>query len=265
MNQSDTLELEPIVNKIKKSICDDIEVIIEGKSRIVVITPFTFDDGDFLNVVLKYDYPYWYFTDEGDTLMHLSYDDLDEKLEKGKRKDMFDTILKTHDIKNKDGELKLNVDDEKFGDCYFTFIQGLVKIIDLSSFTKKDNIKTLFYEEFKKYMQDTFGEKCKFEYTDPVYDPDGKYVIDCYVENKVPLFVFGLYNDDKCRDATITCHFYREKGITYNSIAIFEDQEKINKKVLARFSDVVDKQYTTLPSAKSQLPEYLEKMGMNVN
>jgi len=76
------------------------------------------------------------------------------------------------------------------------------------------------------------------------------------------LFIFGLYNNDKCRDSTITCRTYEKWGVPFTSIAIFENQEDINKRVLARFSDVIEKQYSSLTSAKERLPDYLRKISV---
>lgn len=63
----------------------------------------------------------------------------------------------------------------------------------------------------------------------------------------------------KCRDATITCHMFREWDVNFIPIVIFEDQEKVNRKVLSRLTDIVDKQFSTLSSAKEELPVYLDK------
>lgn len=164
------MDIESLENEFRKKVCDEIEIIREGKDRFVVATPFTFEDGDNLNTILKKNGTGWYFTDEGHTFMHLSYDDLD----------------------------------------------------------------------FER----------------------GKYPVDCYVKNDVPLFIFGPYNNDKCRDSTITCLTYEKWDIPFTSIAIFENQEDINKRVLARFSDVIEKQYSSLTSAKERLPDYLKKISI---
>lgn len=136
-----------------------------------------------------------------------------------------------------------------FGNAFYTFVQELIKI------------RSLFYEDFQLYLGELFGDKCVFGYRHPIKDPDGKYPVDCCVENGELLFIFGLNSDNKCRDVTITCLTYEKWDIHFNSISIFENQEDISKKVLSRFSDVIEKQYSSLSSAKERMPEYSINRG----
>ena len=48
--------------------------------------------------------------------------------------------------------------------------------------------------------------------------------------------------------------------INFRSLAIFEDQEQINRKVLARFSDVSEKQYSSLGANRERIKKYLNEM-----
>lgn len=253
------MDIGTLEKEFRKKVCDEIEMFPEGKDRFIISAPFTFEDGDFLNVVLKKNGNGWYFTDEGHTFMHLSYDDLD--FERGKRKEIINSVLKTHDLENDSGELKCFVEDNYFSDGFYTFIQGLIKVTDIA-FTKRERIRSLFYEEFQEYLVGLFGDKCNFDYKESSKDSNGKYLVDCYVENEMPLFIFGIYNNDKCRDAMITCLTFERWGSSFTSIGIFENQEDINKKVLARFSDVIEKQYSSLSSSKERLPDYLSKIHM---
>lgn len=75
-----------------------------------------------------------------------------------------------------------------------------------------------------------------------------------------PLFVFGISNDAKCQTVTISCLQFEKYGAPFRSMAIFEDQESIERKVLARFTDVCDKQFSTLPSNKERISKYLHEI-----
>jgi len=48
-------------------------------------------------------------------------------------------------------------------------------------------------------------------------------------------------------------------GLTFRSLAIFEDQEQINRKVLARYSDVSEKQFSSLGANRERIKGYLEE------
>lgn len=99
------------------------------------------------------------------------------------------------------------------------------------------------------------------DYFDQRHDPDGKYVADCRVNGMVkPLFAFFVPNDDRCRDATITCLQFEKLQVSFRSLAVFEDQEEINRGVLARFSDVCEKQFSSLPSNRDRIERYLEEV-----
>ena len=74
-----------------------------------------------------------------------------------------------------------------------------------------------------------------------------------------PLFVHALASDGRTRDATIAVHQFEKWGITFRSLAIFEDQESINRKVLARFTDVCDKQFSSLSGNRDRITRFLDE------
>ena len=75
-----------------------------------------------------------------------------------------------------------------------------------------------------------------------------------------PLFVYALPGDDRVRDATIALHQFEKWGLEFRSLAIFEDQEQVNRKVLARFSDVSDKQFSSLTGNRDRIAGYVDEV-----
>lgn len=69
----------------------------------------------------------------------------------------------------------------------------------------------------------------------------------------------ALPSDDKTRDATITLLQFEKWALPSGPFAIFEDQEMINRKVLARYSDVCEKQFSSLGADRERIKRYLEE------
>ncbi|MBN1539285.1 MAG: DUF1828 domain-containing protein [Candidatus Thermoplasmatota archaeon] len=257
------MTIDDIRSEFKKKVCDEIDLFTEGRGRFIVQTPFLFDDGDHLKIVLKHDQNRnWFLTDEGHTFMHLSYEEID--LETKTRQGIIDRTLVTYNITNRDGELVILLQDNNFGDTLFSFIQGLLHISDVT-YLKREMVRSAFYDEFKNLVTSKVPEKLiNFDYNDPIHDPNSLYPVDCCIQTKpINVFIFAVQNDNKCRDATIAILQFEKFGIEFRPAAIFENQEEINRKVLARFSDVCDKQFSSISSAKERWDRHM-KMEIEV-
>ena len=232
----------------------------EGVDRYRVFTPFLFDDGDLLAIILKKAGQDWILTDEGHTFMHLSYDIDIDSLDKGSRAKIISTTLSAFSIQEKKGVIFAVLTEENMGNIFFNYVQALIKITDIS-YLSRERVKSTFWEDFKTFIsQRVAADRFSFNYSDNIHDPQGKYPIDCRVNRMdKPLFIFAINNDDKCNISTINLLQYEKWGLQFKSLAIFEDQEEVNRKAVARFSDVCEKQFSSLTANKERIEKYIKE------
>lgn len=252
------MTVETIAADFRRKVGESVSLTSEGVNRYRVFTPFLFEDGDHLAVVLKRDPSNWVLTDEGHTYMHLTYD-LDEKdLQRGSRQKIITNALAAFAVEDRDGELRLGVPDERFGDALFTFVQALLKIADVS-YLSRERVRSTFLDDFRSFMEaEVPVDRRSFDWHDPQHDPAGNYVVDCRINGVArPIMVFALPGDGRVRDATISLLQFERWGIPCRSVAVFEDEEMVNRKVLARFSDVCEKLFSNLGSNKDRIGIYL--------
>src|SRR3990167_6186676 len=126
------MNLEAIEQDFQKKVCEKLIISSEGMERFRIFTPFMFEDGDHLAIVMKKDNGNWVLSDEGHTYMHLTYD-LDEKdLQRGTRQKIITNALSVYKVDDREGELIISIEDDQYGDALYSFIQALFRITDIT-------------------------------------------------------------------------------------------------------------------------------------
>jgi hypothetical protein len=255
--------MDKMIEEFKAKVCDDISVEPEGLNRFRIITPFSYGDGDHFVIYMKLvDGKNSILTDEGHTLMHLSYQDF--KYWEGTRGRLLEDILSQFQINFVDGRLELRIPENMHGDALFSYIKAIQKITDME-FLSKERAKSTFMDDFRELLVDKIRneERLEFDYIDIKNDPKGNYPVDASFFNSRVFHFYGINSDDKCRDATVYIRAFREWYPTKRPkpIGICEDQTELSRRVLARFTDVCHKTYSSLASADDDLTDFLIEEG----
>ena len=251
---------ERIVAEFRRKVCRQVEVMPEGIGRYRVVTPFEFDDGDGLVIVLKQQGSGWQLTDEAHTFMRLTYDIDKADLHRGTRQKLISNALDMFGVEDHDGELVMPVPDERFGDALFSFVQAILRIFDVN-YLSRERVLTTFKDDFRGFLKEWIpAERRVFDWRDTEADPQGNYAVDCRANGiEKPLFIYGLASDNQTNAATIAIHQYEKWGTQFSTLGVFEDQEKIGRKVLARFTDVCDRQYSSLGANRERIETFIHR------
>ena len=243
------------INKVSAQ----VSLSADGKDRFRVLTPFQFEDGDELVIVLKKENERWLLSDESHTYRHLAYD-IDEKLlYSGTRWKLISKALSMFEVENRSGELILDVSDEHYGEALYDFVQALLKITDVS-YLSRERVQSTFMEDFYELLHEKVNSKrMAFQWHNSDHDPKANYKVDCLINGMPkPLFVYALANDNKTRDATISLHQFKKWGIPFSSVGIVKDEKATSQKVLARFRDVCDECFIDIKKSDENIKQYMD-------
>lgn len=251
-----------IEKKLQEGVRSRVRLYPDGEDRFRVSTPFVYDDGDHFGIILKKQGDGWLLSDEGATYMRLTLQVNEDSLfdPESSRYRVLQNALSSFEIIDRDGELTTSVNNEDYGEALYKLVQGLIKVSDID-YLSKEIVSSTFLEDFRDLISETVPEdRYKFRWHDKERDPKKAYSVDCKVNGmKEPLYIYALQSDLKVCNATIGIHMFRQWGIPFKPIGIFEDQSEVSKKSITQFMDVCEIVYPNINGSKARITKFLKE------
>ena len=251
--------IETIERDFIDSVSAEIELVPDGRDRFYVYTPFRFNDGDHLSIVLKKEGERWVLSDEGHTYMHLTYRIDEKQLFTGIRQNIISRALTSFGVEDRNGELILRVQDASYGSALYAFAQSLLKITSVSSVSWERSSRKKFLNDFRVSLSSVVTEdQREFDWNDPKHDPQGKYKVDCRINGmREPLFVYALFTSGNVSKATISLYEFKGWKIPdFRSVGIIQPQIKVSRKIIDYFRAVADDCYS-LEESRSKIRQII--------
>ena len=254
------MSINTIEQDFMNKVSAKVELLADGIGRFRVLTPFQFDDGDQLAIVLKKVGVRWVLSDEGHTYMHLSYKIEEKLLHKGKRQEIISRVLSMFEVEDRNGELILDVSDARYGDALYDFVQALLKIADVS-YLSKERVQSTFMEDFRALLsQNVPSAHITFDWYDTEKDFKGHYKVDCRINGgpNPPLFVYAVPDDRKAEAAAFTLLQFKVWGMSFHSVGIIADEKATSRKASAHINGVCDRCFTNINESRKEIEQYIE-------
>jgi hypothetical protein len=247
--------------------CAQIQIRQKTANLLAIDTPFTFSDGDQYQLYIKELMPAGLLriTDNGHTMMHLSYENDIKDFREGTRGRLFGQILAQMEVNEDNGEFYIDTIPSELVPALFKLGQAITKLTDLT-FLSRIRVEATFYEDLENRLRLIVSDPSKLikNYIHPQLSHSRDYPIDYYIEGKnSPLYVFGIAGRDKAKLTTIILEHLLRENIIFESLLVFMDQATISKPDLARLSNVGGEMISSLDAFEDLRRKIERKVALN--
>ena len=290
------MSFKELERALQAQVCESVYLVTNGDGKRYIATPFVYGDGDGPTIALRQHGSGWVLSDEGSTMMRLSWRLSEEELEEPVRQRKIADALALSQASHENGELILPVNDSGLGDALFDFVHSLLLVDELgypeSSHTPRARLtqvesldETLNYRhvlvpadmavektrgghmisipEFKSRFAGLIErslpqERIHFDWHDSSWDVECNYVVDCMINGfGPPLFLHAPGSNVQARDATITIYRFSDQRVRGRHAAVFRDSTKLTRKVKSQLKAVCEVTFDNFEEEEERIQEYL--------
>lgn len=248
--------------KLCRALCGSVTVRQLGEALWQVDTPWTFPDGDGYSIyVAPAPTGGLRISDQGLTMMRLSYENDIGKLREGTRGRLLAQVLADAGLSEHEGEFFLDATADDLGAGVLRVGQALTRVHDLT-FLNRGRVESTFYEDLREKLQNLVGaERLTEGYVVPGVASARDYPVDYFVSGgAVPLYLFGVPNRDKARLATIILQHLVRAGQDFNSMVVFQNAADLPRADLGRLMNAANDMIDSLDATDDFERKLLRRM-----
>lgn len=204
----------------------------------LVHTSMYYDDGDELHIVLKQEGDGFVFTDEGHTMIWLSYSDYEFT---PTRLDLMEKILSQNGSCFENGCILIRFGTpSEAGYALSSITEAIIQVADLVRLSRTGVIDTFIDDVVSGLRTSNISEVCRFEKS---IQADGRRTTraDIFIDAPRPILLFCVDSALKAKDAIIGIMVAKESDTACLTVAVIDEKADIPRDDLDVLTDRADK------------------------
>lgn len=246
------INVQSVSDEICKSFCQNIVVesfsghVSAAKTdlQLAVHLPLVGRDGDGIVAYLSQTATGWRLSDNGMTLMRLSYENDLGRLLSGARERLFQTVLSESHLQQDDAELFTEVPADSLIKGLFLLGQGCIRVEDMGLWTRT-KVESAFCDDLRRALHRLLpSADCVENYQVPNVPDAATYPVDYFIKTPgKPLYLFGVHNRDRARLVTIILQYLTAHAPTFDSMVVYSELNDVpeadSRRLFAAANDIV--------------------------
>lgn len=215
-----------MLDTIRKSICASYSLDDIGINEYLVHTDMYYDDGDELHIVMKKTRTGITLTDEGHTLMWLSYENFNFT---DTRTKLLNKYIDQNNVKLDDGRIHVETDaPEHVGPALSSLIQAILQVAGLRNLSRTNVVNSFAEDVISAFRNSSLAERCIFNKKIQV---KGDYVEpDIFIDSGDPVLLFIAGGSERAKEVVINLMLAEQSDTEYRTVVVIDDDSNISKK-----------------------------------
>ncbi|MDR2771513.1 MAG: DUF1828 domain-containing protein [Clostridiales Family XIII bacterium] len=225
----------------------------KSSTKYQLIAPIFHEDGDMMSIFVEEDGNTVRISDNGISLMRLSYTfdvDTDNK------KKQLSAIITAQNADNRNGDLILTVPRSEIYSGVMRYAQMVSQVCNLDILSR-ETVSDLFYDDLERAIAEHFSKyKFKKDYINPKYKD---LPIDyAFLDFDTPAYLFGAKDTNKANQITICCLSMLRFDVSFKSIAVFNEIDSLNRFARDNLMNVANTVFSNVQGFLERGPDYFK-------